>query len=121
MDFPVFPDLWISNTASQVAKAIMQYRNTPLLDLSLSPAQILFHLNIKDYIPTHPSHHELYKEWVIFAQQREHCLSQRNIKLCECHNTTSHELQEVPVAIRNQGGVVLTHIILYLCFMFCLV
>ena len=44
--------------------AIMQYQNTLLPDLSLSPAQILLRHNIRDYIPTHPSHYELHKEWV---------------------------------------------------------
>ena len=51
----------------KAAKAIMQYPNTPLPDLSLSPVQILFHCNIRDYIPTRPSHYELHKEWVISA------------------------------------------------------
>ena len=54
----------------KAAKAIMQYGNTSFPYLSLSPAQILFHRNIRDYIPTHPSHYELHKEWVISARQR---------------------------------------------------
>ena len=60
----------------KASKAIMQYRNTLLPNLNLSPAQILFDRNIRDYIPTHPSHYELHKEWVISARQREQCLSQ---------------------------------------------
>ena len=60
----------------KTAKAILQHRNTPLPDLNLSPAQILFHRNIRDYIPTHQSHYELHKEWVISARQREQRLSQ---------------------------------------------
>ena len=79
-----------------------------------SPTSILvlhkfsFIANIRGYIPTRPSHYELHKEWVISAQQKEPHISQRNIKLCECYNTTSHELQELPVGtsvvIQNQGG-----------------
>ena len=56
-----------NGSLEKVAKAIMQYRNTPLPDLNLSPAQIFFHHNIRDYIPTHPSLYELHKEWVISA------------------------------------------------------
>ena len=86
----------------KAAKNIMQYQNTPLPDLYLSPAQILFHCNIRGYIPIRPSHYELHKEWVISAQQKE------PHKLCECYSTTSHELQELPigtsVVIQNQGG-----------------
>ena len=32
----------------------MNYRNTPLKDIGLSPAQIIFARNIKDYIPASP-------------------------------------------------------------------
>ena len=39
----------------------MQYQNTPLPDLNLSPAQILFHHNFRDYIPSHPSHYDFIK------------------------------------------------------------
>ena len=59
----------------------MQYQNTPLPDLSLSPSQILFCHNIRDYIPTHLSHYELHKEWVISTPQQEQFLSRRTIEL----------------------------------------
>ena len=36
---------------NKVAKAILQYRNTPLHDCNLSPAQILFHRQLRDSIP----------------------------------------------------------------------
>ena len=41
---------------NKVAQAILQYHNTPLQDFNLSPAQILFHRELRDTIPNHPSH-----------------------------------------------------------------
>ena len=55
----------------RAAIAIMQYRNTPLQDINLSPAQILFHRQLRDPIPTHPSHYQLHEEWLAAAKTRE--------------------------------------------------
>ena len=35
------------------SRAILQYRNTPLPEIKLSPAQILSHRNLRDSLPTH--------------------------------------------------------------------
>ena len=40
------------------AQAILQYRNTPIQGIGLSPAQLLLHRRLQDYIPSHP---HLYK------------------------------------------------------------
>ena len=55
----------------KVARALMQYRNTPLPHINLSPAQILYHRQLRDHLPVHPSQYQLHKEWLISAQQRE--------------------------------------------------
>ena len=51
------------NTASngslntdRACQALLQYRNTPLQNLGLSPAQILFHRNLRDCVPTSKNH-----------------------------------------------------------------
>ena len=54
----------LNNTGSinndKVPRAILQYRNTPLPNIHLSPAQILFHCQLWDHIPSHPSHYHLH-------------------------------------------------------------
>ena len=45
----------------KVARAILQYRNTPLPNIHLSPVQILFHCQLWDHIPSHPSHYHYHQ------------------------------------------------------------
>ena len=77
--------LIINNTKSdgsldnnKAAQAIMQYRNTPLPYINLSPAQILFHHQLHDHIPANLVHYKLHKDWIISANQHEKALAQRN-------------------------------------------
>jgi histone H3/H4 len=81
----------------KVACAILQYRNTPLPDINLSPAQILFHRQLKDGVPAVPSHYALHKEWVLSAKQRESALAARTQKIIENHNKSARELGELSV------------------------
>ena len=48
---------------NKAARALLQYHNTPLPDLKLSPAQILFHRQSRDHIPAYPSQYHLHEEW----------------------------------------------------------
>ena len=43
----------------KAARALLQYRNTPIQHLGLSPAQILFHRQLRDHLPNNPSHYQL--------------------------------------------------------------
>ena len=43
-----------SLNCQKFARAMLQYRNTPLTDCNLSPTQILFHRNLHDFLPCHP-------------------------------------------------------------------
>ena len=52
-----------------IAKAIMQYRNTTIPNVSLSPAQILFHGELCDFTPSHPTHYQLHKDWTVSQEQ----------------------------------------------------
>ena len=38
----------------KVMRALMQYRNTPLTNLRLSPAQIVFNRQLRDFLPVLP-------------------------------------------------------------------
>ena len=92
---------------NKVARAIMQYRNTPLPDINLSPAQILFHRKLRDHIPTHPSHYELHREWVVSANEREEAFAKKNHTIADKYNKHTKSLPPLPIGttvlIQNRG------------------
>ena len=47
---------------NRTAQAVLQYRNTLLPNIGLNPAQILLHRQLRDSIPTHPSHYHLHRD-----------------------------------------------------------
>ena len=89
------------------ARAILEYRNTPLPDLKLSPAQILFHRQLRDSVPTHPSHYRLHRDWVIDAEERERAYAKRNALMVQRYNKHARELPSLQVGtdviIQSQG------------------
>ena len=74
------------------ARPILQYRNTPLPDIELSPAQILLHRQLRDSIPVHPDHYQPHKKWVLTAEEREKALSKQNHILVKNHDATARKL-----------------------------
>ena len=76
----------------EAAQGILQYRNTPLPNINLSPAQVLLHCQLRDSIPAHPAHYHPHKEWVLTAEEREKCLSKLNHILLQKHDAKAHEL-----------------------------
>ena len=89
------------------ARAILQYRNTPLPDLQLSPAQILFHRQLRDSLPAHPSHYRLHQEWIVDAERREQSYAKRNALLVQKYNARARTLKPLEegtdVLIQSQG------------------
>ena len=59
------------------ARALLNYRNTPLKDIGLSPAQIIFARNIKDHMPIYPGHYKPRQEWILTQERREELLAKR--------------------------------------------
>ena len=51
-------------------QGLLQYRNTPLQKIGLSPAQILLHRNLKDALPGLPSNYKLDPFWIEQAELR---------------------------------------------------
>ena len=84
------------NTA-KAARAILQYCNTPLPNIALSPAQILLHRQLRDSTPAHLARYQLHKEWVLTAEEREKALSKRNHILMKNQNVKTRELQPLPL------------------------
>ena len=92
------------NTASdgslncdKASQALLQYRNTPLQHLGLSPAQMLFHRNLRDGIPVQPESLKLHREWLDAALLREKAFEKRNATMTIQYNRDAHPLEVIPV------------------------
>ena len=89
----------------KAAQALMQYRNTPLQGVDLSPAQILFHHELRDHVPSNPQHYKLNKQWLISASQREKAHCKHLTKVLEHYNQGTRKLPDIAVgslvAIQN--------------------
>ena len=81
----------------KAARAILQYRNTPLPKIGLSPAQILLNRQLRDHLPNNPQHYKLHKQWLLSAEQREQQYSQRNQQLITNYNEHAHPLPPLSV------------------------
>ena len=77
---------------TRLAQAILEHRNTPLPDLNLSPAQLLFHRVLRDKIPNHPMHYHLHKDWILTSRQREVLFQKKNSAMLKTYNATSKNL-----------------------------
>ena len=82
----------------RAARAILQYRNTPVQGLGISPAQLLLHRQLRDHLPAHPTFYKPHPEWIIAANQREKLLAKRNAKMAEAYNRTAHSLPDLQVS-----------------------
>ena len=89
----------------KAAKAILQYRNTPLADIGLSPAQILLHRQLRDAIPANPNHYKPHREWAISAEEREKAVAKTNQSTQNYYNKNAHLLEplETKTAVRIQS------------------
>ena len=93
----------------KVMRAVMQHRNTPLNDINLSPAQIVFGRPIRDFLPVKPGLYRPADVWMDNAEKRELALKKRLYKGLErwSEHTRSqpalHPGQNV--YIQNQRGL----------------
>ena len=55
----------------KVCRAVMQHRNTPLNDVKLSPAQLVFGRPIRDFLPVKPGMFKPSEVWIDNAEKRE--------------------------------------------------
>lgn len=82
---------------NKIMRPLLEYRNTPLPDIKLSPAQILFHRQLKDGIPTHRGQYHLHKQWVIAAHKREQVFARKNKVTQFYYNKNTRTLSQLPV------------------------
>ena len=86
-----------SLNTDKACRAFLQYRNTPVKHVGLSPAQILFHRNLRDGIPMDPAMLKPNQMWVIAASQRENDFFKRNQSLFKTYNHSSRSLAPLDV------------------------
>ena len=86
-----------SLNCNKASRALLQYRNTPIQHLGLSPAQILYHRNLKDGLPTDPRKLKPHKKWVEAAMQREEAFSLRNKAMQDEYNRGTRVHGEIAV------------------------
>ena len=81
----------------KVTLALLQYRNTPIRDIGLSPAQILLHRQLRDGVPTNPMYYQPHPEWIVTAEKREQLLSTPNMTQEKRYNIGTRELRNLDV------------------------
>ena len=90
------------------ARALLQYRNTPLPGLNVSPAQLLYGRSLRDHMPSLPYVLRIRKEWTILAEDRERGLAKCHMLSMERYNTFSKSLPPLQVgdtvSVQNQTG-----------------
>ena len=87
---------------------MLQYRNTPLQGVGLSPAQILFGRELRDFLPFAPGKAGIRKEWRITADERDLALAKKHSVDLERLNANTKELLPLDIGqqvfCQNQTG-----------------
>ena len=93
---------------TRVARAIMEYRNTPDRDTGRSPAQVVYGRQLRDFLPVARGKYIPRKEWLLSREQREVALARRHCaKGEELTRGTKELVPLVPgtiVLVQNQVG-----------------
>ena len=89
-------------------RAILQYRNTPLPDTRLSPAQIVFGRQMRDLLPALNYKYEPRQEWGLVREYRERAMARRLDKDGARLEKYTKKQKVIPigdtVAVQNQTG-----------------
>ena len=92
----------------QTACAFMMHRNTPIQDVGISPAMMLFGRPIKDHLPTIRDHLSISRQWKEIRELREKAMAKRHICDMESYNANTRTLPPLlvgdSVSIQNQIG-----------------
>ena len=89
-------------------RAMMTYRNTPDRDTLLSPAQVIFGRNLRDFLPSPQMRYKPRPEWVMLREDREKALAKRAISNMEKLDHSCRVLPKLAVGdsvlVQNQVG-----------------
>ena len=92
----------------KVMRALMQHRNTPDSEYSLSPAQLVFGRPIRDFLPVKPGQFSPSEVWIDCRESRELALRKRLQRGAEKWSLSTKDLRPLPVGsrviIQNQHG-----------------
>ncbi len=99
----------------KVTQALLQYRNTPIMGIDMSPAYMLYGRQLRDALPRMPqgtSFLDRYgpteKSWKDIRHRRELSHSRKQAKIIERYNRDKHPLSKLSVgdsvSIQNQRG-----------------
>ena len=77
----------------KVVRAILQYRNTPDPETGMSPAEVIFGRQIRDFTPVLPGCYKPRDEWRRTMQMREEVLRRRHVR---DHERWSEHTQRLP-------------------------
>ena len=92
----------------KVARALLQYRNTPIQDLNISPAQLLYGRTLRDHLPSMSEALRIRPEWSRLAEDRERALAKRHIMNMERYDEHTKTLPPLhkgdTVFLQNQSG-----------------
>ena len=81
-------------------RALLQYRNTPLQDLDISPAQMLAGRQLRDSVPTLRRHNLVSREWGNYLRHRERHMTRNMERMATRYNQTAHSLTPIDVGQR---------------------
>lgn len=77
----------------QAARSLLTHRNTPVRDLHMSPAMMLYGRVIKDYLPVLQDRYRIHKRWREIGHYRETAMAKRHLRNEREYNLKSHRLQ----------------------------
>ena len=88
-----------SLTTDYYVMSVLQSRNTPLADVRLSPAQIIFGRQLRDTIPMLANKYQPREEWCLLRESRERALARRIVADGSRLDEHVKPLQQIPVGI----------------------
>jgi len=88
--------------------AMLQYRNTPVRDTKLSPAQCVFGRPIRDFIPILPGRYQPHNTWQETLAAQEEALRNRHMRAAERWSEHTRRLLSIVIGdhvrLQNQTG-----------------